>query len=160
MKFSLSLSILLATLHANIVAACPFSNGDDNNLTPPDDANHKNLRRRRVLASLSEDEGIRSAIADLAAKRQARNLQDSACVSTAIYDAIHDDMVDIANAIVNGDGTPNQRERGHFFGGIVRLAAHDFMDFDRNTPEDSLGPDGCLDFTHAANGKSRLMRTM
>ena len=56
MKFSLSLSILLATLHANIVAACPFSNGDDNNLTPPDDANHKNLRLRHRISKHSPPE--------------------------------------------------------------------------------------------------------
>ena len=155
MKLSLPFSILLTTLNANIINACPFSKASGSE-TPPDDANHKNLRRRRVLASLSEDEGIRSTIADLAAKRQKRHLQNSACVSTSVYDTIHDDVVDIANAIVNADGSPNQRERGHFFGGIVRLAAHDFMDFDRNAPNDSLGPDGCLDFTHTANGKSKL----
>lgn len=40
--------------------------------------------------------------------------------------------------------------RAHFLGGIVRLAAHDFMDFDRFS-FDHYGPDGCFDPAHDAN---------
>ncbi|GFH45484.1 hypothetical protein CTEN210_01958 [Chaetoceros tenuissimus] len=54
----------------------------------------------------------------------------------------------MANAITDpGD-------RGHFMGGIVRLAAHDFMDYDLNGPsngEELGGADGCIDFSNAAN---------
>jgi len=54
----------------------------------------------------------------------------------------------MANAITDpGD-------RGHFIGGIVRLAAHDFMDYDLNGPsngEELGGADGCIDFSNAAN---------
>ena len=35
-------------------------------------------------------------------------------------------------------------------GGIVRLAAHDFMDFDPRSVE-SMGPDGCFDLDHPNN---------
>ena len=38
-----------------------------------------------------------------------------------------------------------------FFGGVVRLAAHDFMDFDVNNINEPMGMDGCIDFNHTAN---------
>lgn len=40
--------------------------------------------------------------------------------------------------------------RTHFLGGIVRLAAHDFMDYNR-LEGTTLGPDGCIEFTHSNN---------
>ena len=40
--------------------------------------------------------------------------------------------------------------RFSFLGGIVRLAAHDFMDFDQNSVT-AGGMDGCIDFAHPSN---------
>ena len=72
------------------------------------------------------------------------------CLSEDTYDAIDADIASMSAAI------NNVADRGHFFGGIVRLAAHDFMDYDRNSEIEPslgpvLGPDGCLDFSHDAN---------
>jgi hypothetical protein len=41
-------------------------------------------------------------------------------------------------------------DRSQFMAGIVRLVAHDFMDYDR-LASDSYGPDGCFDPAHEAN---------
>ena len=68
-----------------------------------------------------------------------------ACVSFSTYDAIDADIANIKNNIADA------KSRSHFLGGIVRLAAHDFMDYDRNTPSNPMGPDGCFDVTHASN---------
>eukprot|EP00551_Chaetoceros_affinis_P010893 CAMPEP_0203683426 /NCGR_PEP_ID=MMETSP0090-20130426/47518_1 /ASSEMBLY_ACC=CAM_ASM_001088 /TAXON_ID=426623 /ORGANISM="Chaetoceros affinis, Strain CCMP159" /LENGTH=673 /DNA_ID=CAMNT_0050552573 /DNA_START=24 /DNA_END=2046 /DNA_ORIENTATION=+ len=143
----LPLVLLIAT-----VTACPFSNTSD---VPPNDDTHKHLkggRRRRILASLGEDEQTRSAIAEIIDRRSQENrrrLQTAACVTTSTYQDIHNDVVSLSQTI-NGN-----RDRGHFFGGIVRLAAHDFMDYDINAignpNSQELGPDGCLDFDHSAN---------
>jgi hypothetical protein len=63
----------------------------------------------------------------------------------ATYDAIEADIKRLKDDIVD------IKMRTHFLGGIVRLAAHDFMDYDRNNPSLKLGPDGCVDFTHSNN---------
>jgi len=47
-------------------------------------------------------------------------------------------------------------DRSHFFGGALRLAAHDFMDYDQNS-DDVMGMDGCLDWdSHSNAGLSSL----
>jgi len=95
------------------------------------------------LASLSEDENTRLKLASIISE-QKRSLQNEACVTINVYESIRTAIDDMANGIADlGD-------RGHFMGGIVRLAAHDFMDFNFNA-EDKLGSDGCLDFTNGAN---------
>ena len=38
-----------------------------------------------------------------------------------------------------------------FLGGIVRLVAHDFMDFDINDTTNQMGSDGCIDMEHPDN---------
>jgi len=55
------------------------------------------------------------------------------------------DIENIANLILD-DG-----DKGHFFGGILRLAAHDFMDYDQNDASEPGGSDGCLDLDNPAN---------
>ena len=141
--------------------ACPFSRQEsrDGANEAPNDANHKHLRRR-LYASLREDDETREAIASIVFKKSrnndvtetARFLQDtppSNCVSRTIYDSIRADVTSISDSI------NNDRDKGHFIGGIVRLAAHDFMDFDITAESDPdsqpLGPDGCLDFSHPHN---------
>ena len=125
--------------------------GDDFSATPNDEV-HNRLRKnkRRMLHSLHEDEDTRNSIAKVIKKITRRNQEiRSSCIDQSTYDNIRSDIVDIAEEITN------QGDRGHFFGGIVRLAAHDFMDFDQNAQSipdsQTLGPDGCLDFTHPAN---------
>ena len=60
------------------------------------------------------------------------------------YDSIDEDIAALK------DNIRDDRTRSHFLGGIVRLVAHDFMDFDpnNNTP---MGPDGCFDTDHPNN---------
>jgi hypothetical protein len=67
--------------------------------------------------------------------------------TAATYDAIESDIRRLKDDIVD------VKMRTHFLGGIVRLAAHDFMDYDRNNQVQSqrFGPDGCVDFTHVNN---------
>lgn len=78
-------------------------------------------------------------------KPSAKPSSKTACVSFSTYDAIDVDIANLKNNIADA------KSRSHFLGGIVRLAAHDFMDYDRNTPSNPMGPDGCFDVTHASN---------
>jgi len=66
------------------------------------------------------------------------------CVDVARYYRIDNDIADIAASI------DDERDRSHFFGGILRLAAHDFMDHDQDAV-DRMGMDGCLDWTSLSN---------
>jgi hypothetical protein len=68
-----------------------------------------------------------------------------ACVTFKTYDAIDKDIEKISKGITDA------RSRGRFLGGIVRLVAHDFMDYDRNNSTHPFGPDGCFNATHRAN---------
>lgn len=69
----------------------------------------------------------------------------TSCFSVEMYDSIDEDIAAIKNNI------RSDQERSHFLGGIVRLAAHDFMDYDHNDPSDPMGPDGCYDPNHPSN---------
>lgn len=69
----------------------------------------------------------------------------SGCINTARYDQIDADIEDISNSF------NNDVDRSHFLGGIVRMVAHDFMDFDVNDKREPMGPDGCLDWTSSSN---------
>ena len=69
----------------------------------------------------------------------------SSCFSVDTYHAIDDDIASIKNSI------DNPKQRSHFLGGIVRLAAHDFMDHDRFDQWNPMGADGCFDSSHASN---------
>ena len=70
---------------------------------------------------------------------------DSGCVSFSTYDAIDNDIAALKNNIADA------KSRSRFLGGIVRLAAHDFMDYNKNDSSNPMGPDGCFDAEHAAN---------
>jgi hypothetical protein len=96
--------------------ACPFSETAGGEEEMPNDSTHQRLLRRRRLASLSEDESTRLKIASIISE-QKRSLQNEACVTNNIYEGIRTTIGDMANSIADlGD-------RGHFMGGIVRLAA-------------------------------------
>jgi hypothetical protein len=141
-----TLLLLLSTVSFSY-SACPHSSSQINSIPPPNDSQHQNIRRRRRLATLTSHPETRDAISDIISHRR-RSLQSSSaftCLSTATYNALKDDVAHIASNITDfGD-------RGHFLGGILRLAAHDFMDYDMTDETNPGGPDGCLDLTHANN---------
>ena len=72
------------------------------------------------------------------------NSLDESCFTVSTYDSIDNDIANIKSNIDNG------KTRSHFLGGIVQLAAHDFMDFD-NDAISRMGPDGCFDEDHIIN---------
>ena len=61
-----------------------------------------------------------------------------------MYDSIEEDVATLTKSIESDE------DRAHFLGGIVRLAAHDFMDYDPSL-SDHMGPDGCFDPDHPRN---------
>ena len=67
------------------------------------------------------------------------------CFTVSTYDSIDNDIEDLKNDIRDTEAL------GHFLGGVVMLAAHDFMDFDQNSKSSPLGPDGCFDENHPTN---------
>ncbi|KAL7518705.1 hypothetical protein ACHAWX_003515 [Stephanocyclus meneghinianus] len=76
--------------------------------------------------------------------RTASNSANSNCFTSSLYDEIDSDISLLKFTI------SNHIERSHFLGGIVRLAAHDFMDYNRFSSV-PYGPDGCFDPDHEAN---------
>ena len=68
-----------------------------------------------------------------------------AFVTEQEYDAIDADIAALSTAFGNDDIA-----RAHFLGGIVRLVAHDFMDFSINEAI-PMGSDGCIDMEHPDN---------
>ena len=68
-----------------------------------------------------------------------------AFVTEQEYDAIDADIAALSAAFGNDDIA-----RAHFLGGIVRLVAHDFMDFSINEAI-PMGSDGCIDMEHPDN---------
>jgi len=71
--------------------------------------------------------------------------QIKGCVTNSVYDEIDRDIDRLQNRITN------VKKKAHFLGGIVRLVAHDFMDYDQNDFDSPMGPDGCFDADHPAN---------
>ena len=72
-----------------------------------------------------------------------RSLLTDSCFTQGVFDEIVADVQTIA------DTYTDLRDKGHFFGGIVRLAAHDFMDYDQT--QDNFGMDGCIDWAAPDN---------
>ena len=68
----------------------------------------------------------------------------STCFTNYVYDSIDADIAELRHLI------EDNVDRSHFLGGIVRLAAHDFMDYDRRSSR-PYGPDGCFDPSHDGN---------
>jgi hypothetical protein len=77
--------------------------------------------------------------------QRSTNTTKTSCFTSSIYDSIDTDIANIKQSITN------PIERSHFLGGIVRLTAHDFMDYDRRSSSRPYGSDGCFDATHQAN---------
>jgi len=74
----------------------------------------------------------------------ALGIASSSCVDKSTYYKIDDDVKAIADSI------DNQDDLSHFYGGIVRLVAHDFMDYDAHG-DNGMGSDGCIEFDHPTN---------
>ncbi|KAL7508673.1 hypothetical protein ACHAXN_005765 [Cyclotella atomus] len=66
------------------------------------------------------------------------------CFTTSRYYEIYNDIETIKNSI------GNDVDRSHFLGGIVRMVAHDFMDYDM-AESNTMGADGCLLFDSPKN---------
>lgn len=68
----------------------------------------------------------------------------ASCIDKDTYYSIDNAVEKIAAGITDED------ELVHFFGGVVRMAAHDFMDYDRHSDE-PMGSDGCIEWNHIDN---------
>ena len=86
-----------------------------------------------LMANTDTDREIRSG-----------STRPAGCVDTARYYEIYAEVATIAESLTD------PVEQSHFLGGIVRLVAHDFMDYDQND-DDEMGSDGCLDWTNLNN---------
>ena len=70
----------------------------------------------------------------------------SQCFTNQIYQSITNDIQSIHSRILSN------ADKAHFLGGIVRLAAHDLLDFNQRRRNDPMGSDGCIDWDHNHNG--------
>lgn len=75
---------------------------------------------------------------------EGRNVNSRGCFSVSTYDDIDADVLRIQNSITD------LRARGGFLGGILRMVAHDAMDYNPSM-SNPMGPDGCYDPTHPNN---------
>ena len=83
---------------------------------------------------------------------EGKKVRSSRCFTTAMYDAIDADIMRIQRSFTN------VRLRGSFLGGLLRMAAHDAMDYDpRRSPP--MGPDGCYDPNHPNNAGLDFVRS-
>ena len=71
--------------------------------------------------------------------------RSTSCIDIARYREIYDDVEIIAERI------DDPMEQAHFYGSIVRLVAHDFMDYDASSASDPMGSDGCIDWSSLTN---------
>lgn len=157
-----TLVVLLLSLciPTSLAEGCPFKSRGGDLEGNIDGVPCPRGKLRRRLSSLVNDQSTKERISDILLARVTsdaslssahhvgthRSLQEtSGCVTFSAYENLHVDIAALANAIAD------TRDRGHFLGGIVRLAAHDFMDFDVTAAGNQLGSDGCIDFLHPAN---------
>jgi len=68
------------------------------------------------------------------------------CFTNQIYQSITNDIQSIHSRI------SSNADKAHFLGGIVRLAAHDLLDFNQRRKNNPMGSDGCIDWAHEHNG--------
>lgn len=133
-------ALLFSSYLSSVHGSCPFAgNGSKTGAEEfPNDPQHQSIRQQKEV---SEE---RARHAHIINKAQQRNLQTN-CITSSTYEHLMDDVGALGNAFNSNNGA-----RGHFFGGLVRLAAHDFMDFDLSARNQG-GPDGCIDFTASIN---------
>merc|ERR1719273_893240 len=131
------LQYLIAIAKLSLITSkpCPFSGIS----SYPPDGNLRHHHHHLVNSTQNET----SSQQQHPKQQQQRALQSSPDCTT--IESLRNEIKSLADEI------PNHDERGHFFGGIVRLASHDFMDFDGTVTSNQGGSDGCLDFTHDIN---------
>ena len=147
MKLSSSTLVLLyLSISLEQTAPCPFARTGANH--PVDEVHsglhQKNSIRHRRMVSLSDDPGTKQKLNSIINNRKHRSLTET-CLSTQTYDNIDADIANLADAFADNV------TKGFFLGGIVRLAAHDFLDYNVNATADAYGPDGCIDFASPEN---------
>jgi hypothetical protein len=107
-------------------------------------ANKDNEKQGKALKNQTPNQ--QPAPSPSALDRPSPNLPARAsCFSVDTYDSIDYDIAMIKNNV------RSEQERSHFLGGIVRMAAHDFMDYDRHDRNYPMGADGCYDRDHLSN---------
>jgi len=143
MTFSLwALIGLTSTLGISISnAACSFAKSGNGGEVPE---NHPGLG----LRSLRNNPAAEGRMTNLLRQRQAaRSLQTGGgCFTRVTYNDIIEDIRLIFEGMTDIN---TSRDAGHFCGGIVRLAAHDFMDYDQTDPISPQGANGCIDWNTA-----------
>ncbi|KAL7512226.1 hypothetical protein ACHAXN_009257, partial [Cyclotella atomus] len=125
-------------------APCPMANTGQ---VPPNDAIHGDVQKpnlRRRVVSLSENPDTKAKLDSIIDNRKQRMLQEE-CLTSATYDAIDADIESIARTFLDDES------RSHFLGGVVRLAAHDFLDYNKDDPTAPFGSDGCIEFDDSHN---------
>ena len=124
--------------------ACPFSHNFDNNESIPHDDAHRNLRDLATTLHSNYTQVSNMFLKNTENPSNQQTISKTLGTKNIILD-IKEDIIALANRF-NDAG-----DRGHFFGGIVRLAAHDFMDYDQTDTNEPGGSDGCLDFNDQIN---------
>jgi hypothetical protein len=116
---------------------------------PPNDAIHSDLQNksnlRRRIISLSDHPDTKAKLHSIIDDRKRQRSLQEECITLTSYDDIDADIASLAAAFTTNES------KSHFLGGIVRLAAHDFLDYDKNDESTPYGPDGCVDFTNPSN---------
>lgn len=149
MKLSSSTVVLLFSSVPLVQAApCPFARTGADTDYPNDEVhsglNQKNSIRRRRMVSLSDDPETKQKLNSIITNRKQRSLTET-CFSAQTYDDIDADIANLADAFTDNV------TKGFFLGGLVRLAAHDFLDYNINATTGAYGPDGCIDFASPEN---------
>jgi hypothetical protein len=105
--------------------------------------------RRVQIATLTSFPTLYPTYVDTAATDPVSSLRPSRkpCTrsfSVAMYNSIEVDIATLMSSIEDDE------DQAHFLGGIVRLAAHDIMDYNPSLSP-RMGPDGCFDPDHPNN---------
>lgn len=149
-------------------AACPLASSSS--LSPPDDEIHSSTLRRRRVASLSNHQDAKSQLDSIIENRNKNRELQSSCFTTSDYDNIDTDVAAIAAAFTSNETL------GYFWEGLsgkyhyycrtlllectvsthllcvvlffcYRLAAHDFLDYNKDNETDAYGHDGMLSYS-------------
>lgn len=155
-KALLLTSAFLSEQQQGIVdAACPFAHLFGSSSSSTEQGHYHDAHPTNNENLATKDDPIHSSIntnLDRTKITDERRKLQASCgtdfvFTTALYEQIQTEIAEIAAGknLQNG-------ERGRFFGGILRLAAHDFMDFNRLAAAGTEGgSDGCLVFHEEDN---------
>ena len=143
-------ALTAASCLAVVSAGCTFANKRGSSSTQdtlpdghPTVINHHRLQEG--LPGLRGNPQARDRMSSLLKERiHTRKLQEG-CVSESTYSDLVADLRFISDELgrlrdPDLGGDPQDRSQGHWLGGIVRLAAHDFMDFHQDPASDASDP--------------------